>query len=293
MSSYPSGKFESVYGRRLRLARAPIPLRGKFDCWNQGFDFCDLLLSACASKNTGDLRFRCPEAEKTVVIQSGRVVFARSSSADDRLGPYLLRTGKVRFDHLMDLTKFVTPAKRFGTVLVENHVLSPKDLVQGVIGQVRSIVLSLFTWPEAEYAFETKDLEKETITLRIPTPKLVVDGVRQVTSWRRVTGGIGSLDAVYQTNDDIGEAASIADFEPATIELLSDLRGPKTIAEACAGSELSAFEVCQLLWAFRSLEWIAPVTEIAPSLPALQEEAQEESLEDSDTEGLGSILGKS
>ena len=275
------------------MVRTPRPLRGKFDCWNQGFDFCDLLLSVCASEKTGDLRFRSAEAEKTVVIQSGRVVFARSSSADDRLGPYLLKTGKVRFDHLMDLTKFVTPTKRFGTVLVENHVLSPKDLVQGVIGQVRSIVLSLFTWPEAEYAFEAKDLEKEAITLRNPTPKLVVDGVRQVSSWRRVTGGIGSLDAVYQTNDGAEEASSVADLEPATLELLSDLRGPKTIAEACAGSELSDFEVCQLLWAFRSLGWIAPVTELVPSLPVVEAEEQEEPVEDSDTEGLGKVLGKS
>ena len=276
------------------MLRTSIPLRGTFDCWNQGFDFCDLLLSVCALAKTGDLRFRSLEAEKTVVIQSGRVVFARSSSADDRLGPYLLRTGKVRFDHLMDLNKFVTPTKRFGTVLVENHVLTPKDLVQGVIGQVRSIVLSLFTWTEAEYAFEAKDLEKETITLRIATPKLAVDGVRQVTSWRRVTGGIGSLDAVYQTNDGVAEAASGADLEPATLELLSDLRGPKTIAEACSGSELSDFEVCQLLWAFRSLEWIAPVTEIVPSLPVLDAEAEEEEdpLGDADTEGLGRVLGK-
>lgn len=264
----------------------PIPPKGKFDCWSQGFDFSDLLLSVCATGKTGELRFQSPEAEKTVVIQSGKVVFARSSSTDDRLGPYLLRMGKVRFDHLMDLTKFVSPTKRFGAVLVENHVLSPKDLVQGVIGQVRTIVLSLFTWPTAEYAFEEKELEKETITLRIPTPKLVVDGVRQLTSWRRVTGGIGSLDAVYQTSDGAEEAASGVELEPATLELLSDLRGPKTIAEACANSELSDFEVCQLLWAFRSLKWIAPVTEIAAALPEV------EAIEDSDTEGLGSILGK-
>jgi len=274
------------------LVQTPLPLRGSFDCWNQGFDFCDLLLSVCASRETGELRFRSPEAEKTIVIQSGKVVFARSSSADDRLGPFLLRMGKVRFDHLMDLTKFVTPTRRFGTVLVENNVLSPKDLVSGVIGQVATIVLSLFTWPLAEYAFERKELEKETITLRISTAKLVVDGVRQVTSWRRVTGGIGSLDAVYQTSDGAEEAASRADLEPATLELLSDLRGPKTIAEACAGSDLSDFEVCQLLWAFRSLRWIGPVTEIASALPVVEADEEEEAVGDSDTEGLGSILGK-
>ena len=275
------------------MSRSPIPHKGKFDCWNQGFDFCDLLLAVCNSGRTGELQFRSPEAEKTVVIQSGKVVFARSSSGDDRLGPYLLKQGKVRFDHLMDLTRFVSPTKRFGTVLVENHVLSPKDLVQGVIGQVRSIILSLFNWPEAEYTFEAKELEKETITLRIATPKLIADGVRQVASWRRVTGGIGSLDAVYQTNDGIEDIASKADLDPPTLELLSDLRGPKTIAEACAGSELSDFEVCQLLWAFRSLEWIAPVTEIAPSLPVVDAASEEdETVGDSDTDGLSTVLGK-
>jgi hypothetical protein len=50
------------------------------------------------------------------------------------------------------------------------------------------------------------------------------------------------------------------------MELLGDLRGPKTIAEACAGSDLKDFEVCQLLWAFSCLDWIGPVTErLAPA----------------------------
>ncbi|MGH9323779.1 MAG: DUF4388 domain-containing protein [Vicinamibacteria bacterium] len=266
--------------------RASIPHRGSFDCWNQGFDFSDLLHSVCATGKTGNLRFRSLEAEKTIVIHGGKVVFARSSSEDDRLGPYLLRLGKVRFDHLMDLTKFVSPTKRFGTVLVENHVLSPKDLVEGVIGQVRSIVLSLFTWTEAQYAFEGKEPEKETITLRIPTAKLIVDGVRHVASWRRVTSGIGSLDAVYQTCNGTEEKSARAGLEPGTEALLSDLLGPKTIAEACAGSELSDFEVCQLLWAFRSLEWVAPVTE----LPVVEAEGSQDEIEDMD--GLGTVLGK-
>jgi hypothetical protein len=273
-------------------SQAQIPFHGKFDCWNQGFDFPDLLLAVCRTGKTGNLRFRSPEADKTVVVQGGRVIFARSSSVDDRLGPYLLATKKVRFDHLMDLTKFVTPTKRFGAVLVENNVLTPKDLVQGVIGQVHSIVLSLFSWTEAEYIFEEGEPEKETITLRIPTPKLIADGVRQVRSWRRVTSGIGSLDAVYQTKDGVDPSLTRADLEPATIALLSDLRGPKTIAEICAGSELSDFEVCQLLWAFRCLDWVAPVTEVLPALPVVDAESEaEESVEDADADGLGSVLG--
>jgi Domain of unknown function (DUF4388) len=275
-------------------SRPPLPLQGRFDCWNQGFEFPDLLLAVCATGQTGRLRFWTAEAEKTVVLQKGHIIFARSSSADDRLGPYLLKIRKVRFDHLMDLTRFVSPTKRFGTVLVENHVLSPKDLVEGVVGQVRSIVLSLFRWSEAQYAFEEAELDKETITLRIPTAKLILDGVREVQSWRRVTGGIGSLDAVYQTTDGVDDAASTAELSPAVLELLSDLRGPKTIAEACSGSELSDFEVCQLLWAFRSLGWLGPVTESHPQILEADSDSTEPDapVEDDDAEGLGKVLGQ-
>jgi two-component system OmpR family response regulator len=280
------------------MSHRDIPLAGKFDCWHQDFEFPDLLLAVCRQGKTGHLRFESGEAEKTVVLQKGRIIFAKSSSADDRLGPYLLKTGRIRFDHLTDLSRFISPTKRFGTVLVENNVISPKDLAQGVIGQVRSIVLSLFNWDEAMYAFEERELEKETITLRIPTEKLILDGVRTVASWRRVTGGIGSLDAVYQTVDGIDDALSEVELDAPTVELLSDLRGPKTIAEACAGSELGDFVVCQTLWALHSLGWVSPVTEA--SLPVVEADGAESDGEPSESEvepiqdedGFGLVLGQ-
>ena len=139
-----------------------IPLSGSFNCWAQSYDLPDLLLRICRLKQTGELRFMTSEAEKTVVLHNGLIVFAKSSSADDRLGPYLLRTKKIRFEHLTELSRFVTPERRFGAVLVENGVLTPHDLVQGVVGQVRSIILSLFQWTEAAHIFAEKELAKET-----------------------------------------------------------------------------------------------------------------------------------
>ncbi len=106
-----------------------------------------------------------------------------------------------------------------------------------------------------------------------------------------MTGGIGSLDAVYQTMDGIDDVVAAAELAPAILELLSDLRGPKTIAEACAGSELSDFEVCQLPWAFHTFGWMGPVTESA--MPVMEADSIEadEPVEDADAEGLGKVLG--
>jgi hypothetical protein len=281
-------------------ARRDIPLSGSFNAWSQGFEFPNLILAICGSGQTGELKFMSSEAEKTLVIHKGEIVFAKSSSVDDRLGPYLLRSGQIRFEHLTELSRFVSPEKRFGTVLIENGVLSPQELVQGVVGQVRSIVLSLFKWTEAAYIFEEKELDKENITLRIPLAKLIVDGARQVTSWRRVASGIGSLDAVYQTSDGSEDAWHAAKLTPSELELITELRGPKTIAEACASTELSDFEVCQLLWAFCALDWVCPVTEqlgAAKATPIVDATSEENSVDDEeateeDLEGLGMILNE-
>lgn len=238
-----------------------IPTTGRFNCWTEGFEFPHLLLSLCKAGHTGEILFKNAEAEKTIVVKDGEIVFAKSNSVDDRLGQYLLRENQIRFEHVTELGRFVTPAKRFGAVLVENGVLDPHALVSGVVGQVRSIVLSLFPWTEAEYRFEPKELTKETVQLRIPLHKVIVQGVRQVKSWRRVVTGIGSLEAVYQTSDGIEDEVRAAKLDPAETELVAEMRGPKTISEACAASELPDFEICQLLWAFRTLGWLTTVAQ--------------------------------
>ncbi len=290
-----------------------IPQAGSLNAWSQGFEFPDLLLAICKLGQSGELKFVSSEAEKTIIIQDGEIVFAKSSSIDDRLGPYLLRENLIRFEHVTELGRFVTPKKRFGTILVENGVLEPHDLVQGVVAQVRSIVLSLFQWTEAEYAFEHRELDKEVITLRIPLAKIILDGVRHVTSWRRVTSGLGSLDAVYQTSDGVEDRVRAAKLTPEQQELIAEMRGPKTIAEMCAATEISDFEVCQLLWAYRALDWIHPVAKIAadatsqpegvaeelpptltepiPVVQAADEvESHDEVAADEDLEGLGMVL---
>ena len=271
-----------------------IPLSGSFNCWAQAYDLPDLLLKISSLKQTGELRFMSSEAEKTVVLHDGAIVFAKSSSADDRLGPHLLKAKKIRFEHLTELSRFVTPERRFGAVLVDNGVLTPHDLVQGVVGQVRSIILSLFQWTEAAYIFEEKELAKETIELSIPLPKLIVDGVREVSSWRRVAQGIGSLDAVYQSSDGIDDSVRAAKLDPEGLELHAELRGPKTIAEACASSELSDFEVCQLLWAFMAMGWLTTAAQSSDAPPPPQTSEPEAPLpfDDADLEGLDAVLNK-
>ncbi|MFQ5790654.1 MAG: DUF4388 domain-containing protein [Acidobacteriota bacterium] len=254
-----------------------IPFEGELNCWKRDFDLPDLLLAVCSTGKTGLLRFSSSEAEKTLYVQAGKIVFAKSTSADDRLGEYLLRCGKLSLQNYARLGKLVGRGKRLGTVLVENGALDPKGLVRGVVGQVRWIVSSLFLWTEAWYGFHEQELpSEETITLDLATARLIVDGVQRIESWRRISRGIGPLSSIYRKVPGHDELILSLDLDKQALELLARLTQPKSVQEACAGSELRDFEACRLLWAFRSLEWIDLVSEDekAEAAPAVTSEEE-------------------
>ncbi len=252
-----------------------ISLKGEFNCWNGGFDLPDLLLAVCNTGHTGLLRFECAEGEKTLFLRRGEVVFASSSSADDRLGEYLLRIGKITLRDLSQHTHLVQPGKRLGTLLVEGGVLDPKGLVHAVIGQVRAIVLSLFRWTEALYGFDKKDLpRKETITLDMPAARLIMDGLQRIDSWRRVSQGVGEIDSVYRRVGGNEKTLRKLNLDTPTLEVLAILDQARNVAEICDSSPLPDLDVCRYLWAFRCLGWIelADGMPVASVEPAVQSE---------------------
>ncbi|MGH9460947.1 MAG: DUF4388 domain-containing protein, partial [Vicinamibacteria bacterium] len=243
------------------------PLEGGLDCAHQDFDVPDILLNVCETGRTGLLTFSTTEAEKTLFVREGSYIFAKSSSMDDRLGEYLLRSQRVALRDLASLSKMVKPGKRLGALLVESGALDPKELVRSVVGQVRSIVLSLFRSTKAEYRFVEQELpSKETITLSMPTSKLIVDGIRGIDSWWRIERGIGELDSLYRAVSGTEEALRSVHLDTPALELLAMLSKPKRIGDACTDSSLTEMEVCKLLWAFRSLGWVESVEDDGTAL---------------------------
>lgn len=255
-----------------------IPFEGVLNCWNDEHDLPDLLLAVSRSGKTGRLSFSNAEADKTLYIKSGKVVFAESSSDDDALGQYLLRTGKISLQDYTRVSKQVGPGKRFGALLVAEGVLEPKELVPAVIGQVRAIIQGLFRRTETWYGLKEEELtRKEAITLDMPISQIILDGVQQVQSWRRISKGIGQLDSVYALQADTEAEWKRLKLDPAVTELLEMLREPISVAEICTDARLADFEACRYLWAFRVLGWIEPA-----AAPAEEEDSIAESAVDDD-----------
>jgi hypothetical protein len=136
-------------------------------------------------------------------------------------------------------------------VLVEQGVLSPRDLVKTVVEQVQEIIYGAFQWTEGQYRLNEGAPSAESITLNISTPDLILEGIRRIEAWSRVERAVGGPDARYERAPDYEAALGAMNLSFEKLALLTSLNGTRTVEALCEESSLSDFEVCRTLWAFR------------------------------------------
>jgi hypothetical protein len=218
---------------------------------------------------------------RSVTVQEGRLVFASSSSPDDRLGELLLRRGQISLRQYVDAGNAVVPGKRLGAILVEQAVLTPKGLIKAVVEHTQEIIYGAFQWTEGHYRFNLGSSSAEAITLKISTPDLILEGVRRIESWGRIARGVGGLAARYARADHYEATLAEMSLSLERLSLLTGLNGTLDVEAICNASTLSDFEVCRTLWAFRVLGVIQRVDAPQARRPPEVED-----------EGLGSVLGQ-
>ena len=214
-------------------------------------DLPSLMLSLYEVRWSGQVTLTSAGVGKTITVQDGKMVFASSSSSDDRLGEQLLRRGRISLQQFIDGSNAMTPGKRLGTVLVEQGTLTPKDLVAGVVDQTREIIYSLFLWTEGHYRVQEGPPSAEAIKLNLSTPDLIVEGIRRIDAWSRIDRAVGGKDARYERASNYEEAMAPTSLGPDMRAIVETLVAPRTVGEICAASTLGDFEVCRAIWAFR------------------------------------------
>ena len=226
----------------------------------EGLGVPDLIHAICLPKRTGTLTFSRGEVSKTIYIDKGQLVFAASSMAEDRLGETLLRDGVIGYEQLEKANSFMGGGKRLGGILVELGYLAPDKLVRGLLHQVKEIILSLFPWEGGAYRFVEEPLPtSEVITLNMATSKLILDGIRRITSWPRIFRSVGHSRATYRLTHEGHAIAEDLDLGAAEKLILASLDHPVSVGEICRSVFLANFDVYQYLWAFRILGIIQQV----------------------------------
>ena len=144
--------------------------------------FSDILSVLQLQKATGTLTCGSGEKEKSVYVQSGRIVFATSHDAHDRLGEVMVRSGKLtrsQLDRSLTIHQKSGGLKKIGAVFVENGYVAPKDLFNGLKLQVRGIIHSLFLLADGPYRFD-ETMPADVIPLQINMEELLREVIQQM-----------------------------------------------------------------------------------------------------------------
>lgn len=106
------------------------------------------------------------------------MVFASSNGVADRLGACLLRSGMIDEAQLDLAEQRYHPSIRFGKVIVELGILTPRELWSGVKAQVEEIVRSLFSYTGGWIHFWEGEIEPDNVVrLSLPTRRLIGEGL--------------------------------------------------------------------------------------------------------------------
>ncbi len=227
-----------------------LTLRGSIE----GTSVPELLKSVLGSGETGVLTFRKDDVTKDVHLHMGRIIYARSSNPDERLGEDLLLRGKISVRQYLEASRLIAPGRRLGTILIELGALEPEDLLPAIEHHVKEILLDVFSWSTGEYELTmTEPGKDDVIALNLQTEALIVEGMRRMRSWRAIFRGVGGdLDSIPVSTGN-QEALLKVELSEEEQELVAHANGRATIEQICQVSYLSNLETCRLLWAMMVL----------------------------------------
>ena len=247
-----------------RVPEAGTAARASAVAWPSGrladHDFADLVSEVHARRWSGLLTLNHMGVEKSMRVQDGRLVFASSSSKDDRLGELLLRQGRITLHQYMAAGRAIAKGKRLGTILVEQGALDARELVKAVVEQTQEIIYSAFQWTEGLYHLTEAGSEAESIMLRLSTPDVILEGIRRVEAWSRIEHGVGGLDARYVRAAAYEQALDQMTLSLEKLSLLTALETEQDLGSICRQSTLSHFEVCRTMWAYRVIGVVCRVS---------------------------------
>jgi len=234
----------------------------------QDIRFPKILQTIWQKEKTGVLNLFRNDLNKSIYFKNGEIIFAVSLYPDDRLGEVLLKTGKIRYkEYEISVELLKRTGKRQGTILVEEGLIAPKDLFEGVILQVKEIVLSLFTWISGDYKFTEGSLpSEEVITLNIGTGDLILEGIKRIRDWTRLLKELPSPNAIIKTSGDLPRLSKEIQHSPAMQELIQLSDGERTLYQVLISSENNSLESAQLLYYLLTIQILIAVKPGSPEM---------------------------
>ncbi len=130
-------------------------------------------------RKKGELSFSHQNFQKQLFFQEGFIVYGKTNHPDELLGKVLFKLGKLPKEDLDKIDQYIEPNKTIGSVLVARGILKDEDVQEGLVYQMREIVLKMFSAFDAKFEFQVLDDFKEQVfNAELKIPLILEEGIR-------------------------------------------------------------------------------------------------------------------
>jgi curved DNA-binding protein CbpA len=130
-------------------------------------------------KKRGLLSFHHHNFQKYIFFQDGFLVYAKTNNPLELLGEVLFRLGKLSKEDFEKIIEYIEPKKTIGSVLIEKGLITKESLKEGLVYQMREIVLNMFSTFDAVFRFQDKtELDEQVFDAKLNVPILIEEGIR-------------------------------------------------------------------------------------------------------------------
>ena len=204
------------------------------------------------SRKTGCLRVSSAlrDNEGQVHFRRGRVVAATIRSNPHLLGTVLLRDGRITEAELAAarvIQEGTTPHRRLGEILVEQGVLTTRELDRYIRRQVETVTFELLSWQEGFFSFtdgDDDDVADGVTALAVES--LLMEGARRLDEWTQIQQRIPHLGVTPLLADlpQDGSAPPL-DLQPAEWEVLAAMDGERDLRQVATALNRGEFDVAR------------------------------------------------
>ena len=242
-------------------------------------DFPSVLMGIFEKGLTGELILENGNIKKSVFFLKGYPVFAKSNASEDKIGKVILESGKINKEDLEKALKIARKSgKKIGYVLVKMNILSPGELYELVIKQVRKIIYSLFTWEAGKFSFmEKTSIPKEVITLEDNPAHMIFRGITNYYSEEMLLKRIGNLNIIYKRIKSPYFSLDSLPVDSDDITILKSVDGEKSLKGIIQKLPFPRKKILASIYAFSILKFLETV-EVAEDEEALYQESRLEEI---------------
>jgi hypothetical protein len=163
------------------------------------FNTTQLLNLVNLARKTGKLTVNGQEQKATLHFREGRLIHACTNADEGHLTAMLLKSGKLTQDQARAVKSQSGGAsdKVMGKYLMDAHLVSRDDIVQGVKDYMLNIVYDLFTWTEGEFFFEQDQLPaSDRITVPLNLDNVILEGSRRIQEFDKLQDELPDLGTI-------------------------------------------------------------------------------------------------